>query len=393
MAEITKIYGAKPFDEAVQFFQQKVNMPSEKWDELWKGQHAKGFMVAGAMKADLLMDLRGAVSKAITDGESLDAFRKRFDDIVAKRGWVYKGGRNWRTKVIYDTNLRQANNAGRYKQMADPDVIALRPYILYRHGDSRNYRRQHLAWDGLVLRHDDPFWNTHKPQNGWGCKCKIFTLSERDLAKMGKSAPDTSPEINYVDYKNRVTGQIEKIPQGIDPGFDYDPGKAADQSYKILANKFEALPDDIALQWMREYVHGPAFERFVSGAIKGDFPVAVLDETARAAIKAESKVVWFSDDSLAKNKGDLPERSSGHPELSLDEYRLLPDVIGSPDMVVEKQETREVFIKRDGRYYLAALKTTRDKKGLFLVSFRRASLQDVRRERRNGNVIFDRLEE
>lgn len=235
MPDIIEEFAAKPFDEAVAFFLEKMNVLTEKWDDLWKAQHIRGFMVAGVMKADLLMDLREAIEKAITDGETLDDFRKRFDDIVAKRGWVYKGGRNWRTKVIYDTNLRQSYNAGRYKQMADPDVIALRPYIRYRHGDSRNPRPLHLSWHGLILRHDDPWLKTHKPQNGWGCRCSLDTMSERDLKRIGKSGPDTAPETEYYDYKNPATGKIEKVPVGIDPGFDYDPGA---ESHTINLNKY-----------------------------------------------------------------------------------------------------------------------------------------------------------
>ena len=28
------------------------------------------------------------------------------------------------------------------------------------------------GWDGTVLPLDDPWWSSHSPQNGWGCKCK-----------------------------------------------------------------------------------------------------------------------------------------------------------------------------------------------------------------------------
>ncbi|MCS5516202.1 phage minor head protein [Pseudomonas qingdaonensis] len=57
------------------------------------------------------------------------------------------------------------------------------PYGLYRHGDALT-RPQHLAWDGTVLPLDDPWWSTHTPQNGWGCKCK-FMVSERDVEAAG----------------------------------------------------------------------------------------------------------------------------------------------------------------------------------------------------------------
>ncbi len=168
MVDARKTYGGKPFKEAIAFFRQKVNIPTKHWDDLMKSQHAKGFMVAGAMKAELLTDLRGAVDKAISKGTTLAQFRKNFDSIVEKHGWVYKGGRNWRSKVIFDQNLRSSYMAGRYTQMKDPDVVALRPYWQYRHGGSVNPRHEHLAWHGTTLKHDDPWWDTHYTPNGWG---------------------------------------------------------------------------------------------------------------------------------------------------------------------------------------------------------------------------------
>lgn len=345
MPDDNQKFKSMPFDEAVNFFKEKLNMPSEHWDDLWRDQHAKGFMVAGAMKADLLMDLRGAVEKAISGGSTIDDFRKEFDDIVAKRGWVYKGGRNWRTKVIYDTNLRQAYNAGRYKQMSDPDVTALRPYLQYRHGDSRKPRPQHLAWDGLVLRHDDPFWNTHKPQNGFGCKCRVVTISERDLAKLGKSGPDTAPEIETVDYKNPQTGKIEKVPKGIDPGFDYDVGRAA-YGQKLSQRVMDSWKAKGKDAWER-LTPGSFFTENRPAIIPMDTPKAKpffgidsgvegMREAIQKAIGGPEKTFQYTSgafswdvlvnaETLAKHVADYPDRAAYIPllpETLLDPYEI-----------------------------------------------------------------------
>jgi hypothetical protein len=70
----------RPFDEQVAFFRGKLGnlVPTERWDDIWKSAHDRAFMVAGAAKADLA----GAVDKAIADGETFEAFKKRFEDIV-----------------------------------------------------------------------------------------------------------------------------------------------------------------------------------------------------------------------------------------------------------------------------------------------------------------------
>jgi len=208
-----------PFAEQEAFFQKKLNIPTRKWTDLWKEQHARGFMVAGAYRDDLLADFREAVDKAITQGTTLEDFRKDFDRIVSSHGWDYNGGRNWRSRVIYETNVRQAYNAGRWKQMTDPEVMQILPYLQYRHGDSRRPRPEHLAWDGITLPASDPWWETHTPMNGWGCKCRVFAVSERRMEKArakGKAQAPPSP----IDPK---TG----VPVGIDKGFDYNVGTAA----------------------------------------------------------------------------------------------------------------------------------------------------------------------
>ena len=38
---------AKPFTEQAEFFRRKLNLPSERWDDIRRDQHDRGFIVAG----------------------------------------------------------------------------------------------------------------------------------------------------------------------------------------------------------------------------------------------------------------------------------------------------------------------------------------------------------
>lgn len=223
-------HGSLPFQEQIGYFRRKLSLPTRAWTDLYAQEHDQAFVVAGAMKRDLLGDLRGAVERAIAEGGTLEQFRGDFDRIVERHGWQYNGGRGWRTRVIWETNLRQSYNAGREAQMADPELRKRRPYGLYRHGDSRNPRPQHLAWDGMVLPLDDPWWATHTPQNGWGCSCKKFMIGPRDVERMGLSVTEQSPP---VELEERTIGQRSpngprtiQVPKGIDPGFEHAPGRS-----------------------------------------------------------------------------------------------------------------------------------------------------------------------
>jgi len=127
-------------------------------------------------------------------------------------GWSYKGGFGWRTRVIYETNLRTAYQAGRYKQMAEPDMLKRRPWWQYKHSGSVNFRPEHKRWDGLVLRADDEWWKIHYPPNGWGCDCYVNALNERDLKRLGKDGADSRPL--------EVPGEVEEA-------WAYNVGEAA----------------------------------------------------------------------------------------------------------------------------------------------------------------------
>lgn len=218
-------YGSLAFREQSEFFQRKVNLPTTSWTDIRLHEHDYAFVVAGANRDAIVADFRQAVQKAIDDGASLESFRKDFDSIVAKHGWDYNGGRNWRSRVIYDTNLATSYAAGRWTQLQEA------PYWQYEHSDWVEHPRvQHVAWDGLVLERGDPWWQTHFPPNGWGCQCKVKGLWARDLLRLGKPGPDQAPEVKLTE---RVIGQRSpqgpqtvRVPEGIDPGFEYAPGAA-----------------------------------------------------------------------------------------------------------------------------------------------------------------------
>lgn len=321
-------YGSLPFEEAETFFRDKVRIPTRHWDDLKKGQHARGFMIAGAQRDDMLCDFQGALRKAIEQGTTLEAFRADFDQIVSRYGWSYNGGRGWRTRVIYDTNLRTSYMAGRYKQMTDPDVLAYRPFWRYRHGDSQRPRPQHLAWHGLVLAHDDGFWTSHYPPNGWGCKCSVEALSGRDMDRLGKSGPDQAPPM-VIDPK---TG----APVGIDKGWDYNVGEAA-YGKKLSETSMNEWRAQGAKAWER-LTPGDWQSQGRKERIPADIPRAALGPkltTTQAAAKALTGIMGGEERIYTLPSGGKmlvnAESLAAHVDLDRTPYLpLLPEVLEAP---------------------------------------------------------------
>jgi SPP1 gp7 family putative phage head morphogenesis protein len=235
MAELSP-FGLTP-EEAVRWFQRKGYRLSFDWRDTWKEQHTRAFTVAKMTQLDLLADVRAAVEQAIRDGWTVEQFRKALTPMLQERGWwgekqmvdpktgetkMVQLGSARRLRTIYQTNLRQALAAGRWERFER--TKAARPYARYVAILDGRERPQHHAWHGTVLPLDDAWWNTHAPPNGWGCRCKLQQLSERDLARYGYSVSSSAPPVTYRSWENARTGQTLRVPDGIDPGFDYNPG-------------------------------------------------------------------------------------------------------------------------------------------------------------------------
>lgn len=267
--ELTAVF-RRPFAEQVAAFRLRLGnlVPTAKWDDLQGLEHDRAFMVAGAVKADLLADLGAAIDKAIDDGQTLDWFRKEFRGIVEQHGWHgwtgegTKGGEAWRTRVIYRTNMATTYAAGRMAQLVEGGF----PLWVYRHGASREPRVQHLAWDGLILPPDHPFWQTHAPPNGWGCSCYVLgARSEAGARRLGGR-----PELKLPEDWDRLDPKTG-APSGIDRGWGHAPGASVTDTVALAAKKIAALPPEI----------GSDFGAGLDGIIDRHWPVWLADTMVR----------------------------------------------------------------------------------------------------------------
>lgn len=135
-----------------------------------------------------------------------------------------------RLNLVLDQNKRMAQAVGRYQVSMDPDVAERFPYWRYITGP--NPRDSHAVLDGLVLRKDDPFWQTHFPPWEFNCNCDVEDVSEEEAAALGGAAP-RGP-------KMAVSGS----------GFSFDPATAfSDGQFEVP----EDLPDDLRKKIMEGF--------------------------------------------------------------------------------------------------------------------------------------------
>lgn len=230
-----------PQDAMAVFAERGLLRPSFRWQDVWQQEHSRAFAVAGVMRLDVLEVIRGQVQDAVDNGTDLKSFRNQLrEQLQAKGFWgdveitdpetgEVRTTRfdDRRLALIYDVNLRQSHAAGRWARIQRGRM----PYIVYRTMQDEKVRQSHRPWNNVVLPKDHPWWDTHFPPCGWRCRCTAFATDEAGLTKLRAGAPKDSPvkteppPTQYVEFVNKSTGQTERVPRGIDPGFAYNPGK------------------------------------------------------------------------------------------------------------------------------------------------------------------------
>ncbi len=391
-----------PPARAVEYFQAKGYAITRNWHDLWQEAHARAFTVAGAMRLDILQDIRGELQRGlngdITEREFVRNLRPRLEalgwwgkqvqvDEATDEARLAQTGSPWRLKTIFRTNLQSAYMAGRYRQMIDN--VADRPYWQYVAVMDAKTRPAHAAMNGLVFRYDDPFWQHFYPPNGFNCRCTVRALSEANLRERGIAVSESGQYLREAWAVESASGLTERIAifkrPGMatagrtDLGWNYNPGRAAWQP------NLDAYDMSLARAYLADAIRGPAFDAFVAGTLKGEMPVAVLDAQYRQWIGAETQVVKLSSDTLAKNQ-------AAHPEIALAQYRHLPDVIAEAQLVVKQGDLALVFVRRGEDIYMASVKATASGRATFVTSYRITSPKDVQRLKRTGAVLKDELD-
>lgn len=256
-----KLGSTEPVDAVAAMADRGLLQPSFNWWDVWQEENSAAFMVSGIARADILGAIKGELDKALAEGTHLADFAKAVKAVLVKAGWwgdieitdPASGEirtttfNDARLQLIYDTNLRQSYSAGRWAfQQRNKKA---QPYLTYRTMRDERVRKSHAQWDGLVLPVDHPFWDTHMPQNGWRCRCRVYGISERALRRMiedGDKVKTEAPPDVMVGYRDPVTGEELQTPLGIDPGFGYNPGKARmqnlDRTLKRAQGKLDTPP-------------------------------------------------------------------------------------------------------------------------------------------------------
>lgn len=411
-ADLSFVFGAEP-EDAVKYLEDKGYKISWDWHDTLNEAHAKAFTVAKMTEMDLLQDTHNMMTQALKEGWSGRDFELKASEMFKKRGWWGRQellnpktgklervqlGSPYRVRTVFNTNMQSSYMAGRWRQAwQNRDKMPYGEYLCVMNDRSRP---SHKALHGTIAPLESTFWQVNMPPNGYNCKCRMRAVDE-DYAKDKKviagdkfvrvadagfeSNPGVAafyPDLDKYDYKiakDFCTGIVTGKP------FELFYNKAGKNAQYALSQVPQALKtvekNSVAVKYIYDYLP--------SGAKKEYQCVAVLDELKRAQLGTKSQAVRFSAENFAKN-------IINHPDLTLDDYKLLPSIVDKTDVLIytNKASTERIIcFSQNKKYYKVVIKTIKTKSENYLQSFHKTDLKRIKDElKKDGaKVVIDKL--
>jgi Phage Mu protein F like protein len=397
-----KLFATAP-QEVLDYFDRRGLKESWRGKDFAAHEHALASTVARTAGFDVLKDLHEAVRKAVVDRVPFEQFRKELTPKLQDKGWwgrqvrpdpktgekeLVQLGSPRRLRTIYWANVSSAHAAGEWaRTQATKDVL---PYLQYKRSLAERRRPEHESWVGITLPVDHPWWRTHYPPNGWNCQCRVEQMGDfrADQAPPEKRrAPPLNPRL----WKDKRTGKVWRVPEGIDPGWQRNPGYTRErvQAHELSrairqaaapqatpADRYAAARTTVAVLRRtpefeamiarnlgydpRQYTSSDAMRRLGDMAM----PVAVAPDALIA--RASQKFGMKGIDPIIRMKVLIAEKQfKSHPALTATDYTLAQEALDGEthaafSLTKADERVIEVSGGTDGREWMVVLRLDDD---------------------------------
>lgn len=384
--------------DAVQFLQAKGAQVTGSYTEWLDGQHARAFTVANVAKLDVLQDIQDSLAKALKNGQTLQQWKDGLIPELQRKGWwkregttaqlqaagrvdaegvIAKGLTPRRLQTIFATNMQSAYMAGRYAQMVEQ--ADERPYWQYVAILDGKTRPAHRALNGRVFKYDDAAWGAFYPPNGYNCRCRVrnFTKRELDQRQIPVSSSEGKLHQVQVPLKGGENANVTRLVDRSLPGgkFQPDAGFSNNPGLNAWQPRLEAADVQLSRRYIDTVIQGPAFESFVAGKTQGAFPVAKLRPQDQVRLGTDASVAYLSSETLKK-------QAANHPEILAADYQRIPDIVDNGESHAQAGN-RLVFLYEGESVWRLALKATKAKHELFVLSLFKTTREKATRELKN----------
>lgn len=260
------------------------------WHDTLAHQHAESFVIAKMAQADMLTYMHDSLVRAQREGWSFGRWNRDVVPQLQRDGWWGKKeqlnpktgkmemvqlGSPARMRTIFNTQMRTAMMAGHYNNLMA--ARELRPLWRYVAVLDKKTRPSHGALSNLVFPWDHPFWNSHFPPNGWGCRCTVVSETDRSLERLtseikrrnqnlmpGQAVENVPEMVGASEVPTISTDTLPHsgpLPKGVhrkevpaatfrgvrpDPGWSHNPGQRLWANETMLASRIKRMPPKLA---------------------------------------------------------------------------------------------------------------------------------------------------
>lgn len=183
-------------------------MTMDEYLSLAKDLRSKAFSISGETNVELIGQVKDALAETVKAGGTPADFQKAVDAAFADFG--VDSISPWRTRTIFDANLRNAQSEAEWEELHSEGVAEAFPFFRYRtFDDVTSVRPNHWWMRNRVYASDDPVWEEWWPPNGFNCRCWIDTIS-RSEAESQKIVADTQRPEQFGIHPDDGWGAGEK---------------------------------------------------------------------------------------------------------------------------------------------------------------------------------------
>lgn len=170
-----------PMEHAIRAFEKREIVSPATFKRMSGAAREQSFSISGATSREMLQTAKDELTRVIAEGGDLREFRKFVTERLEGAGWTPANASH--VETIFRTNVQQAYSAGRWQQMSQPDVAALRPYlqIVTPNDGPPRQRPNHQAAHGLIFELSDPVFPASLPPWDFNCRCRARSMSARQV--------------------------------------------------------------------------------------------------------------------------------------------------------------------------------------------------------------------
>lgn len=186
------------FDDAVDWFMARTVMTKDQAATLTQGARKDAFWVGAGLQADQVQRVMDEITDALETGEAFEEWRERVrNDLFSDA----------HAETVFRNAVQRSYNAGRWEQMHDPDVLALRPYGIVDAILDEATTDYCESVNETVLPLDHEWWLTHWFPAHHRCRTTVRNVRKSEAERRGISVPpDVEPAEGFGEIPTPLNG-------------------------------------------------------------------------------------------------------------------------------------------------------------------------------------------